>query len=196
MNNLPNLYLVGKGGAGKTKIAEYLIQNYGYKQAKVAYPVYSIAINYLGMSPEPSEKNRPLLQHVGSNVGRNKISQDIWINRYVEDIWIAQETARDLYDKEIRFISDDVRFENEHLSLRDAGWVGIYLDAPKDLRITRLIARDGDAQEECLNHISETELDEFKDELIKVDTSGSLEQSFENLEQTLEHIRKETNNVK
>ena len=193
MNNLSNLYLVGKGGTGKTKIAEYLIQNYGYKQGKVAYPVYSIAINYLDMSLEPSEKNRPLLQYVGTDIGRNKISQDIWINRFVEDIWIAQETAKDLYNKEIKFVSDDTRFENEHLALRDAGWVGLYLDTPKDIRINRLIARDGDAQEGSLNHVSETELDSFKDELIKVDTSGSLQQSFENLEQTLEYIRRKDN---
>lgn len=182
-----NIYFSGKAGTGKTKLCEYLVKKYNYIQAKMAYPIYAICENYLGMKT----KQRLPLQHAGTEVGRGKISEDIWVNRFTEDIWIAQETSRDLYNKEIHFCSDDTRFRNEHEALKEAGWVGIYLDSPEDIRIQRLEARDGDASVENLNHISELSIDEFKDELIKVDTSGSLEQAYENLEQTLEYIRRE-----
>jgi len=187
----PNLYFVGKGGAGKTHLCNYLIKRYNYVQAKMANSVYMLAIKYLGMNE--NKKDRHLLQYLGTDVARDRISQDIWVNRFIDDVWIAQQTARDLYQKELVFCSDDVRFENEHQALKGAGWIGIYLDVPDELRISRLERRDGDAQVNHLEHRSETEIDKFKDELIKVDVSGSLEQSYQNLEETVEHIRKEQN---
>lgn len=186
-----NIYLVGGAGAGKTFLGQYLIKHFDYIQAKVANPVYAIAINYLGMSPDPEKKDRPLLQYVGTEIGRKQVDNDIWVHRFTDDIWIAQQTAKDLYNKELKFVSDDVRFKNEHLAFKEAGWVGIYLDVSPEIRLARLKGRDGDAQEGSLDHESETALNEFKDELIQVDASGTLEQSYENLEQTLEYIRKE-----
>ncbi len=183
----PNIYLVGGGGAGKTFLANYLIKKYGYCHGKVANNVYMIAEKYLGMT----KKDRVILQHLGTDVGRRKIDENMWINRFVDDIWIAQETSKDLYQKELKFVVDDCRFKNEHLTFKEHGWIGLYLDVSDEIRIKRLEGRDGNAQESTLNHESETALNEFKDELIKIDVSGSLEQSYENLEQTLEYIRKE-----
>ena len=187
MNSLPNLYLTGKAGSGKTYLANYLIEKYNYNRAKMANSVYMIAEKYLGMT----KKDRNLLQYLGTDIGRNGIDQSIWVNRFVDDVWIAQETAKKLYNKELKFVSDDIRFENEHLVLQESGWIGLYLDVSDELRIKRLEGRDGDACVDKLQHVSETALDDFKDELIKVDVSGTLEQSYENLEQTLEFIRKE-----
>ncbi len=189
MNKSPNFYLVGKAGAGKTFLANYLIKTYGYNHAKIANSVYMIAEKYLEM--DVTKKDRTLLQHLGTDVGRKKIDEEIWVNRFVDDIWIAEETAKDLYNKELKFVCDDCRFDNEHEELRANGWVGLYLDVPDEVRVKRLEGRDGDACVDRLNHESETAVDEFKDELIKVDVSGTLEQSYENLEQTLEYIRQE-----
>ena len=189
----PNIYIVGKAGAGKTYLANYLIEKYQYSRAKMANSVYMIAEKYLGMNPE--KKDRNLLQYLGTDIGRNGIDSDIWVNRFVDDVWIAQETSKGLYDKQLLFVSDDIRFPNEHEVLKEAGWIGIYLKVSDELRIKRLTRRDGDACVDKLQHASETALESFKDELIKVDVSGTLEQSYENLEQTLEYIRRE-NNVK
>ena len=155
----------------------------------MANSVYMIAEKYFGMSPE--KKDRNLLQYLGTDVGRKQVASDIWVERFCDDVWIAQETSKGLHNKELRFVSDDIRFPNEHEVLKEAGWVGIYLEVPDELRIKRLEGRDGDACVDKLQHASETALDGFKDELIKVDVSGTLEQSYENLEQTLEYVRRE-----
>lgn len=189
--NEPNMYIVGKAGAGKTYLANYLIEKYGYTRAKMANSVYMIAEKYLGMNPD--KKDRNLLQFLGTDIGRNGVDQDIWVKRFVDDIWIAQETSKGLHNKELRFVSDDIRFPNEHEVLKEAGWMGIYLNVSDDIRIERLTRRDGDACVDKLEHVSETALDGFKDDLIQIDVSGSLEQSYENLEQTLEHIRRMEN---
>jgi dephospho-CoA kinase len=189
MDKLPNIFFVGKAGAGKTYLSNYLIEKYGYIHSKMANSVYMLAEKYLGMSP--TKKDRKLLQYLGTDVGRNKIHPDIWVNRFLLDTLIVEETAKYLYNKDVKFVSDDVRFFNEFSALAGQGWVGIYLDVSDEIRIKRLEGRDGDACIDRLNHESETALDVFKDQLIKVDVSGSLEQSYENLEQTLEYIRKE-----
>ncbi len=191
--NEPNIYMVGKAGAGKTYMANYLIEKYKYSRAKMANSVYMIAEKYLGMNPE--KKDRDLLQFLGTDIGREQVDNDIWVDRFVDDVWIAQETAKGLYGKELKFVSDDIRFPNEHKVLKEAGWIGIYLNVPDDIRVERLTKRDGDACVDKLEHASETALDGFKDDLIQIDVSGSLEQSYENLEQTLEHIRR-TENVR
>jgi len=69
----------------------------------------------------------------------------------------------------------------------------IYLNVPNDLRKARLISRDGDAQEGTLNHISELEMDKFKDQCYQLDSSGSLDQTYERLEELLEYIRRTRN---
>ena len=183
---LTNIYLCAKAGSGKTFACNYLREHYGYKQAKMAYPVYAIAQNYFQMQG----KDRRLLQVIGTDVGRVQVNQDIWVNRFVEDIRIVQGTE-ELLKKEPRsyFVSDDVRFLNEHVALKQAGWVGIFLDVPDAIRIERLIRRDGTAQEETLNHPSESAVDSFKGELIGVDFSKSLEESYYNLEYTLKQCR-------
>lgn len=182
----PNIYFVGKAGAGKTKCSELLIEKFDYTPSKMALSVYSISEFYLGMK----KKDRQLLQFLGTDVARDMIDENIWVSRFLEDTWIAKETAKKLYNKNLKFVSDDVRFPNEHKALKQEGWVGIYLDVSDEVRASRLKDRDGDACLDRLNHRSETSIDLFKDELVKVDVSGSLEQSFENLEQTLEYIRR------
>jgi len=187
MDNLPHIYFCGKAGAGKTYSCEYIKSKYGFVQAKFAYPVYQICRDYFGMA----NKNRKLLQFLGTDIGREHIDTNLWVERFLQDTWMVEETAKKLYNKSIKFCSDDVRFPNEHEALKEEGWVGIYLDVPDAVRIARLTGRDGDAQVHTLQHTSETSLDSFKDELIKVDASGSLDQTYQRLEETLEYIRRE-----
>ena len=85
---------------------------------------------------------------------------------------------------------DDCRFPNEHQTLKDLGFVGIYIDVSDDIRKKRLMGRDGTTQEDTLNHKSEVLIDSFKDDLISLDGSGSLEESYKNLNILLEEIGK------
>lgn len=167
-----NIYFVGVAGAGKTYSSQFLIDKYSYIPAKFAYPVYDLARNYFNMQG----KDRKLLQVLGTDVARETIDKDIWINRFVEDIKIVTETYKKLYESYISFVLDDCRFINEHELLKNRGWIGIYLDVPDEVRIQRLCGRDGTAQEHTLQHSSELELNKFKDDLdYKIDCSGTIE---------------------
>ena len=181
MKKIPNIYFVGKAGAGKTFGAKHIIKKYGSIPSKFAYPVYNLAYNYFDMQVT----DRKLLQIIGTDIGRTKVSNDIWIKRFQEDLFIVKNTYKKLYNKEIKFVSDDVRFKNEHELLKNLGWLGLYLDVSDEIRIKRLIGRDGDAQIKTLKHSSETAIDTFKDELVKVDSSGTLEETYANIDKVI-----------
>jgi len=182
---LPNIYFSGRGGSGKSYCCKYIQDNYGSLQAKFANPVYMIAEKYFGMI----QKDRKLLQIIGTDIARNKIDKSIWINQLIRDLDIVRQTSRVLYNKEVSFVSDDARFFEEHQVLKRAGWIGIWLSVPDEIRKQRLIKRDGTCQEETLNHISETEMLTFKDELIQLDASGDLNTTYKNLEKILTTLK-------
>ena len=187
VENLPNIYFVGKAGARKSYSSSFLIEKYGYQIAKFAYPIYMIAEKYFNMT----EKDRKLLQILGTEAGRDTIRQSIWIDRFEEDMLIVRKTAELLNKQVPKFVMDDCRFPNEHEVLKRLGFVGIYIDVPEETRKGRLIGRDGTAQEKTLNHKSETLIDTFKDDLIKLDGSGDLEASYLKLNELLQRwVRK------
>jgi len=175
---ITGIYFCGKAGVGKSYSAAYVQKKYGLVTAKFAYPVYMLAEKYFNMTT----KDRHLLQYIGTDVGRTLIDPNIWVNRFVEDIKIVSKTAKDL-GRSVQFVSDDVRFSNEHHALRNMGWLGFHLYAPEEIRIQRLGARDGSAQTNTLNHASETALDEFAGSLIQIDASGSLENMYEQIDE-------------
>ncbi len=183
---LPNIYFVAKAGAGKTFSANFLIQKYGFEVAKFAYPVYMIAEKYFGMK----EKDRKLLQVIGTDSARDNIDSEIWVKRFRQDMKIIKLTAEKMNRTVPQFVMDDCRFPNEHAILKELGFVGIYIDVPDEVRKVRLVGRDGTAQEGTLNHKSETLIDTFKKDLISVDGSGSLEMSLYNLNNILQEIIK------
>jgi len=171
---MSNVFLAGKAGAGKTAISNYLKQTYYYKQAKFAHPVYAIAEHYFSMG----QKDRKLLQYIGTDAGRNHISEDIWVKRLIEDLRIVRLTESAFSIIPSQYVCDDVRFFNESNALLKAGWTGLYIDVPEKIRIQRLMYRDGNAQVNALQHSSETEVEKFKDTLISIDGSVPIEDVF------------------
>jgi len=186
MVKVPNIYFCGKAGAGKTYSAKHLMKKFGAIQAKFAFPVYGLAYDYFRMD----KKDRNLLQVIGTDCGRDLVDGDIWVKRFVEDTKIVQLAREKLGLPSVGLVCDDCRFENEHRILKENGWVGIYLDVSDDIRIQRLGKRDGDAQTGTLNHASEVSVDVFKDELIKIDSSKSIDDTFQRLDNLIEELTK------
>lgn len=189
---LPNLYFVGKAGVGKSYNAKFVIEKYGYQVAKFAYPVYMIAEKYFNMK----NKDRKLLQVIGTDAGRDQINSEIWVKRFEEDMKIVKMTTKILNKSIPKFVMDDCRFPNEHQILKEFGFVGIYIDVPDKIRYSRLAVRDGTVQENTLNHKSEILIDSFKDELIKLDGSGTLEQSYKKLNELLRSLTQRKKSVR
>lgn len=183
---LPNIYFVGKAGAGKSYSANFMIKKYGYGVAKFAYPVYMIAEKYFNMK----DKNRKLLQVIGTDAARDQIDSEIWVERFKQDMNIVKLTAEKLNITIPKFVMDDCRFPNEHKVLKELGFIGIYINVSDKKRRQRLIGRDGTTQENTLNHKSETLIDTFKDDLIQLDGSGSLEESYRILNNFLQSLVK------
>ncbi len=178
---MKNIYLCGKAGVGKTFACNYVISKYGMVNARVSAPMYDLAYRYFGMK----EKDRKLLQVLGTDVARREISNDIWIKRLVEDLYIVEKTREIMNMSKINFIVDDCRFLNEHQAFKYTDWKGIYLHASDEIRIKRLIGRDGDAKIELLNHETESSVDTFKDDLIQVDASGTLDEMYANIDKVI-----------
>lgn len=183
-----NVAFCGKAGSGKSILTQHLCKKYGYTHAKMATSVYAIAQQYFGMT----NKNRKLLQTIGSDVGREEYSKNIWVERFLQDTELVKRTNELLYSKGTYFCADDIRFKNEAQVLIEEGWKIFYLNVDDKTRISRLGNRDGDAQINTLNHSSETEIDEFKDSLIQIDASGTVEQAIQQLEKYL-FVKEEKN---
>ena len=175
---MKNVYVVGFMGAGKDTVADYLIKKYGLVSARFASHLYSIATNYLGMK----SKDRLLLQTIGNDIGREMIDKNIWVNRLCQDIDIAQKTAEKLNLQIPNYINSDTRYLNEHMTLKNAGWIGIYVDSDIEIRKKRLINRDGYAQEEYFNHPSEISINEFNKDLYTVSNNGTLEDLYKEVD--------------
>ena len=182
---IPNVYICGKAGAGKTYSAKYLMTKLGYVQAKFAFPVYGLAEDYFGMT----NKDRLLLQTIGTECARDAVHEDIWVNRFAEDTKIVQLTRKKMGLPTVGLVCDDCRFPNEHKILQENGWVGLYLNVSDEIRVQRLGKRDGTAQTTTLQHSSETAIDGFKDDLIQIDSSGTLEETYEQLDKIIERIK-------
>jgi dephospho-CoA kinase len=170
---MKNIFISGKAGSGKTFAAQHIIENYGHLSIKLADPMYTMYNKYFKVFLK-----RPVMQYMGTTVGREIIHKDLWARRFQENSTIISATYYKFFGRYPSFICDDVRMLNEWKLLHRMDWLGIYLDSPEDIRIKRLKKRDGDACEELLNHKSETEMDEFKDYLEQVDSSGSLDDMY------------------
>ena len=150
---LPHIAFIGRAGAGKTTAAEMLVKDHGYERLSFAAPL-KVACG--------TTTDRGLLQHVGCAV--RDLVPDFWVNLLIADLEArgGRPDPDEPYAFKLpRFVVDDARFGNEVARLRLEGFVIVRVVAPRNTRVLRLRA-NGKLQDEAqLEHVSETELDEF-----------------------------------
>jgi hypothetical protein len=175
--------LSGYAQTGKDTIANYLVENYGYKKISFADPIREalyrlnpkVAIADMvgvplravvdGLGWEnvkvESEDTRELLQRMGTEVGRDMFGEDFWVNQ-------AMQKAQH-YDN---VVFADVRFENE---------INAILAASGD--VWRVLKPGVSAVN---RHVSETALDyyTFKREIHNL---GSIEELHEIVDYFINH---------
>lgn len=175
---MKHIYLVGKAGSGKDTIADYLCNKYGYKQLRFAKGVYDYAYKYFNMSP--SEKDRQLLQGIGKCF-REEVDINYWLNM----------VGKQLAETKQPCVITDCRFINEHNYLKGRGVIGVGIDVKHDIRLNRLISRDGSTQIKTLNDVSEIEMDTYFKELdYFVDNSDTIDSLYLGLNNLINTINR------
>ena len=135
----------GKQGVGKNYIAEKifipklqrkntLVMAFGdhFKVdtcTKYNRPYESVFIN-------KDFETRKILQITGTEEGRNKYGQDIWINTV--DTWMRVYSERGIE----RFVITDIRFPNELEFIKSKGGTTIKIEAP-NRNMTKLLYESG-----------------------------------------------------
>ena len=159
--------LMGHQGVGKNYIADSLLKNLPTKNTIIIefadhFKVDCICkhnCDYNKVFGEKDYETRRLLQKVGTEEGRNKFGENIWIN--VVETWIKLLNERGVN----RFIISDVRFVNEAEWVKKMNGILIKIDAPKRFRIR--LEKETNNNEELINqiknHKSEIMIDEYKD---------------------------------
>lgn len=107
-----------------------------------------------------SEDLRELYQRLGTDSGRF-IKPAIWIDHF----------ARNLQDGDV--VVDDIRFVNEGEALKKLGFLNVKLVVPEEVRIERLLERDGEFVAGRQQHSSETELEEIVPDILIYNTGDT-----------------------
>ena len=153
--------------AGKTTLAETLVQHHGYTRVAMAGPLKQLALLAYGESVvkdkeyattdlatgEVSFKSgRAILQGIGQSI--KVVDRDIWLKIFIGD---TGRMAREPY------VVDDVRFGFEAQYLREAGWGIVKVQTPDWTRIQRAKSSTGRTPTHAeLSHESEREVDYIK----------------------------------
>lgn len=172
--------LCGKMGAGKSEVASYLMKRIPTSSlVKLAQPLYDIqqyAYNRIGK--EVKGKDRKLLQYLGTEWGRS-IEPNLWV-----DIW-STETLHELMFNANYVITDDVRFDNEAMTVRSRGGIVLRVEADDSVRGSRI-------QLNNTSHKSEMGVDDSY-VYATIYNNGTIDDLHKNLDYLLETLKVETN---
>lgn len=134
--------LQGSIGSGKTtfanmirkRIEESTILPFAGPLKRMAYQI--------GWDGQKDEKGRRLLQLLGTEIGRECIDEDIWVNHWKQDVEMWLRKSKYLETEAVHcIIADDMRFMNEyeavtdydnHLTIKLYGRDGYESDSQKD----------------------------------------------------------------
>ena len=103
--------LVGRAGAGKTTVAEYLVEYYGFTRTAFGDPLKQMLLEAGMCSREElwghkTERSRWLLQKIGTDILRKQVDPKFWVRKTAENV-------HRLFDKGFRVVIDDIRFPEE-----------------------------------------------------------------------------------
>lgn len=157
----------GKAESGKTTFANILREELELNNKRVLLINYGdfvkfVAKQYYFWNGEKDEGGRALLQHIGTEQGRNKVSENIWVDMVINTVEVAQN------DYDVAIVAD-CRFPNEFDRWRERGYEMLKI---KMWRITH----ESKLTEEQKQHPSETALDNYEDRnMIIIQNEGTLE---------------------
>lgn len=146
------ILISGKARGGKNASADIIkqqLESEGYKVFQIAYADYLKDICKRLVGWDGVEKPRELLQHLGTDIVREKLHmKNLWVNHVVNEIKIAEQLGY------THTLITDCRFKNEiHIPKAE-------FDDCVSVRVER-IGFNSELTEVQKQHRSETELDDF-----------------------------------
>ncbi len=148
--------ILGKSGAGKDTLADFLVAEKGFKKIAFAEPLYKVAREYYGMQ----EKSRELLQDIGNAM--RSVRKDVFVNLLIKKISEMQAQG------EKNIVVTDIRQKNEFLALKNLGFVFVYVDTLLQNRLNRIAKRDNiEITPEYVKRIEENVAETGCDDLVK-----------------------------
>lgn len=168
------ILISGKAGSGKDTVAEILKEHLisdGVSESKILVTHFAdllkyIATKFFGWNGVKDDAGRTLLQHLGTNVVREK-NPNYWTD-FIKSVL-------KLFENEWEYVFiPDTRFPNE---------VSEIVSNFKDVKVVRVNRpRNNILSEAQQEHPSETALDDFKFDVV-------LENSFETLDELSQYLR-------
>lgn len=148
------ILIAGKARSGKDTTGSALkkyFENKGKRVVTLAFGFYikEYVKNISGWKGAEEDKPRKLLQEVGTDIVRNTINEDFFVNRIIDDIKVYSR----FFDI---VIIDDARFENEITKVKEAFNNVVTIKIERDNFVSELTIAEK-------NHASETSLDNYKD---------------------------------
>ncbi len=193
------IFLGGKQGSGKSSAAteiERVCADVGLvtnitKYAEALYRLHDVVQDFFEqeMGIEKQKKHGPLLQQLGTNIGRNLYGEDVWTRWMVRRIKSFFSHVSE--DQPAVIIIEDVRFRNElevSKLLKEEGYetLSILFEAPFEVRKSRVESFRVD-----VDHPSEKELDSFSHEFDhRIETSGDEKDKSEAIKALLKQFIK------
>ncbi|MCS1350369.1 AAA family ATPase [Mechercharimyces sp. CAU 1602] len=141
--------LTGKMRSGKSTVAEYLSENYGFHSCAFGDTLKLFANKLF----QPRQlKDRQLYQWFGQTMRERE--SDIWVRHLDYAIYDLVTTGKNI-------VITDLRQPNEYQYCREKGFAIIRVTCPDDIRLQRM-RQEGDLFDETtLNHETEMYIDGF-----------------------------------
>jgi hypothetical protein len=153
-------------GSGKDSVADYLVEQHGFKKYALADGIYEIAYNVYGV-PRGTKPPRELLHHIGES-----------LRVYDKMVWINETLRRITADGHDKVVITDVRKLLEHAYLGEHGWNNVMVYCKPEIAIQRLKDRDGRIDEDLvMNSSLENQLRPLKDYMRVFDNSDDFEET-------------------
>ena len=175
----PIIFVIyGKARSGKNTITDYIKEYYNNKNMKVIDLIYAESIkNYaqkiLNWDGSEETKPREFLQQLGTEIIRNQIDSNFFINRMLQDI----EVYSYFYDV---IIITDARLKQE---------IEIpYKKYEKVIRI-KIEGNNSDLTDKQKQHITETALNNYDEYEYKIINNGTLEQLKNKVNNILDEVK-------
>lgn len=142
--------LMAKARAGKTTVAERLVEKHNFKRFSFGTRLKEYAHHFFGSY---EGKDRGLYQAFGQAC--RKVDPDIWIKAAVADI---NRYLKECPDPK-HIVIDDLRQPNERLFSFDHDFLTVKIDCPDHIRVRRMKAAGDNFKPEMLFHETERWVD-------------------------------------